>query len=189
METLKIENLICINIQSNNEHLFAISRFYNLDFELLVKLKEGKSNYDYKVSKVWIDKVSFDIVSLIFIIDAVRKSKKSIEEDFGFRICVDMSEDQILKVKKMKQVSTPKIKKDELTIFLYKQHIENGYDLSIRSLDEKIGIDNDYVLVTTESEKTNQIPTDKLEKLMLEAVEDEDYELAARLRDQINSRK
>jgi len=189
METLKIENLICINIQSNNEHLFAISRFYNLDFELLVKLKEGKSNYDYKVSKVWIDKVSFDIVSLIFIIDAVRKSKKSIEEDFGFRICVDMSEDQILKVKKMKQVSTPKIKKDELTIFLYKQHIENGYDLSIRSLDEKIGIDNDYVLVTTESEKTNQIPTGKLEKLMLEAVEDEDYELAARLRDQINSRK
>ena len=76
METLKIENLICINIQSNNEHLFAVSRFYNLDFELLVKLKEGKSNYDYKVSKVWIDKVSFDIISLIFIIDAVRKSKK-----------------------------------------------------------------------------------------------------------------
>ena len=87
METLKIENLICINIQSNNEHLFAVSRFYNLDFELLVKLKEGKSNYDYKVSKVWIDKVSFDIVSLIFIIDSVRKSKKSIEEDFGFRTC------------------------------------------------------------------------------------------------------
>ena len=67
METLKIENLICINIQSDNENLFAVSRFYNLDFELLVKLKEGKSGYDYKVSKVWIDKVSFDIVSLIFI--------------------------------------------------------------------------------------------------------------------------
>lgn len=189
METLKIENLICINIQSNNEHLFAVSRFYNLDFESLVKLKEGKSAYDYKVSKVWIDKVSFDIVSLIFIIDSVRKSKKSIEDDFGFRTCVNMSDDQILEVRKMKPVSTPKIKKDELTIHFYKSHIENGYNLSIRSLDEKIGIDHDYVLVTTESEKTNQIPTGKLEKLMLEAVEDEDYELAARLRDQINSRK
>ena len=189
METLKIENLICINIQSNNDHLFAVARFYNLDFELLVNLKEGKSNYDYKVSKVWIDKVSFDIVSLIFVVDLFKKFKKEVQDDYGFRVCVDMTEDQILKVKKMKQVSTPKIKKDELTIFLYKQHIENGYDLSIRSLDEKIGIDHDYVLVTTESEKTNQIPTGKLEKLMLEAVEDEDYELAARLRDQISSRK
>jgi len=89
----------------------------------------------------------------------------------------------------MKVVSTPKIKKDEATISVYKLAIENGYDLSIRSLDEKIGIDNDYVLVTTASEKVNQIPNDKLERLMLEAVEDEDYELAARLRDQINSRK
>lgn len=189
METLKIENLICINIQSNNEHLFAISRFYNLDFESLVKLKEGKSSYDYKVSKVWIDKVSFDIVSLIFIVDSFKKFKKDVQDDYGFRTCVDMSDDQVSEVKKMKQVSTPKIKKDDLTIFLYKSHIENGYDLSIRSLDDKIGIDNDYLLVTTESEKTNQIPTGKLEKLMLEAVEDEDYELAARLRDQINSRK
>lgn len=189
METLKIENLICINIQSNNENLFAVSRFYNLDFEFLVNLKEGKSSYEYKVSKIWIDKVSYDIVSLIFIVDSFKKFKKDVQEDHGFRICVNMSDDQILKVKKMKQVSTPKIKKDELTIFLYKKYIENGYDLSIRSLDEKIGIDNDYVLVTTESEKTNQIPTGKLEKLMLEAVEDEDYELAARLRDQINSRK
>ena len=189
METLKIENLICINVQSDNEHLFAVARSYNLDFELLVNLKEGKSSYDNKVSKVWIDKVSFDIISLIFIIDEFKRFKKQVQDDYGFRICVDMSEDQILKVRKMKPVSTPKIKKDELTIFLYKTHIENGYDLSIRSLDEKIGIDNDYVLVTTESEKTNQIPTDKLEKLMLEAVEDEDYELAARLRDQINSRK
>lgn len=189
MKTLKIENLICINIQSDNEHLFAVSRFYNLDFELLVKLKEGKSNYDYKVSKVWIDKVSFDIISLIFIIDAVRKSKKSIEEDFGFRTCVNMSDEQILKVRKIKPVSTPKIKKDEATIYFYKSHIENGYDLNIRSLDEKIGIDNDYILVTTASDKVNQISSDKLEKLMLEAVEDEDYELAARLRDQISSRK
>lgn len=189
MENLKIENLICINIQSNNEHLFAVARFYNLDFELLVKLKEGKSAYDYKVSKVWIDKLSFDIVSLIFIVDSFKKFKKEVQDNYGFRTCINMSDDQILEVRKMKPVSTPKIKKDELTIHFYKSHIENGYDLSIRSLDEKIGIDNDYVLVTTESEKTNQIPTGKLEKLMLEAVEDEDYELAARLRDQISSRK
>lgn len=189
METLKIENLICINIQSDNEHLFAVSRFYNLDFELLVKLKEGKSGYDYKVSKVWIDKVSFDIVSLIFIIDTFKRFKKDIQEEQGFRTCVNIKEDQLLDIKRMKPVSIPKIKKDELTIFLYKTHIENGYDISIRSLDEKIGIDRDYILVTTESEKVNKIPSDKLERLMLEAVEDEDYELAARLRDQINSRK
>ena len=189
METLKLENLICINIQSNNENLFAVARFYNLDFELLVNLKEGKSSYEYKVSKVWIDKVSFDIVSLIFIVDSFKKFKKDVQEDYGFRTCVNISDEQVLEIKKMKTISTPKIKKDEFTIFLYKTHIENGYDLSIRSLDEKIGIDHDYVLVTTESEKTNQIPTGKLEKLMLEAVEDEDYELAARLRDQISSRK
>ena len=85
--------------------------------------------------------------------------------------------------------NTPKIKKDEATIYFYKSHIENGYYLNIRSLDEKIGIDNDYILVTTASDKVNQISSDKLEKLMLEAVEDEDYELAARLRDQISSRK
>lgn len=190
METLKIENLICINLQSNNEHLFAVSRLYNIDFEFLVNLKEGKSFYSDKMSKIWIDKVSFNLVAGIFIIDLYKKFKKSDQEKMGFTLFgIELKEDEILAIKKLKVVSTPKIKKDELTISFYKSHIEKGYDLSIRSLDEKVGIDNDYILVTTSSEKTNQIPTDKLEKLMLEAVEDEDYELAARLRDQINSRK
>jgi hypothetical protein len=191
MKTLKIENLICINLQSNNEHLFAVARSYDLDFELIIKLKEGKDIYSDKVSKLWIDVVSYEVVAGIFIVDLYKKFKKSDQEDLGFFHSNDfkLTEDEVSVIKKMKVVSTPKIKKDEATISVYKLAIENGYDLSIRSLDEKIGIDNDYVLVTTASEKVNQIPNDKLERLMLEAVEDEDYELAARLRDQINSRK
>jgi len=191
MKTLKIENLICINLQSNNEHLFAVARLYDLDFELIIKLKEGNGIYPDKVSKLWVDVVSYEVVAGIFVVDIYKNLKKEDQENLGFFHSNDfkLTDDEVSAIKKIKVVSTPKIKKDEETISIYKMAIENGYDLSIRSLDEKIGIDNDYLLVETGSERVSDISIAKLEKMMLEAVEDEDYELAARLRDQINSRK
>ena len=60
-------------------------------------------------------------------------------------------------------------------------------------LIEKTGdkyIDTDYIVKNSDQRlKDTLISISKLEKLMLEAVEDEDYELAASLRDKIKKRK
>ena len=172
MEALDLNKVICINLKSvNNEQLFAICEEYNLNF---------KKQLEYKKN---------DIIKIWIIIDGSDRYSLIREEQKVFDVDPSLTIEQREAIKKIKPIKTPKIKKTPETLRLYKLFVEQGYDLYIPSLDQKLGLGKTYELVSECKVELNQISKSKLEILMQEAVSEENYELAASLRDQINSCK
>ena len=170
MEALNLDNVICINLKSVNlNQLFAICEEYNLDF---VKQVADKKTIDIKY-------IFLNDVRLTLITETVNSFV------YNFRL----TDSQIESIMKIKPVKTPKIRKTAETLRLYKLYVEQGYDLYIPSLDQKLGLGKTYELVSDGKVELKQVSKSELENLMQEAVAEENYELAASLRDQINSCK
>ena len=175
MEALNLDNVICINLKSvNNEQLFAICEEYGLDFSIQVECKNNN------ILKEWIllDDVRTGLIQET--IDCIHWNSSLNFKDLGVQIDI---------IRKIKPIKTPKIKKTPETLRKYKLFVEQGCDLYIPSLDQKLGLGKTYELVSESKVELNQISKSKLEILMQEAVSEENYELAASLRDQINSCK
>ena len=168
MEALNLDNVICINLKSVNlNQLFAICEEYNLDF---VKQVADKKTIDIKY-------IFLNDVRLTLITETVNSFV------YNFRL----TDSQIESIMKIKPVKTPKIRKTAETLRLYKLYVEQGYDLYIPSLDQKLGLGKTYELVSDGKVELKQVSKSELENLMQEAVAEENYELAASLRDQLNS--
>ena len=171
MEALNLDNVICINLKSVNlNQLFAICVEYGLNFK---KLSDDKKAF----IKIWTEVSSDDKFRLV-----------SLSSDTLYSDC-RLLDEQIENIQKIKPIKTPKIKKTTEVLNEYKMLVGQGYDLYIPSLDQKLGLGKTYELVSGNNIKLDQISKSELENLMQEAVAEENYELAASLRDQINSCK
>lgn len=172
MEALNLDKVICINLESlNNEQLFAICVEYGLEFKLQMDFKKDN------LLKNWVELSTNDRFIL------VKLTSDTLYSDYR------LMDEQREAIRKIKPIKTPKIRKTPETLRLYKLYVEQGYDLYIPSLDQKLGLGKTYELVSESKVELNQISKSKLEILMQEAVSEENYELAASLRDQINSFK
>jgi len=168
MEALNLDKIICINLKSSNEQLFAISEEYGLGFDILFDMKKT-------FNKMWI------------LLNGSGNPTLIRESAGRFLVFSELDNIQREAIKQIKPIKIPKIRKTPETLRLYKLYVEQGYDLYIPSLDQKLGLGKTYELVSNNNIKLDQISKSELENLMQEAVAEENYELAASLRDQINS--
>jgi hypothetical protein len=191
------ENIICINVRSHDlKQLFAISEKYFLDFEVMVELKKMATNLPGQFTgKIWIDlRLNYMIATEVKSDYDLVPKKDGVGYDIVYAnrlmifICpgasekfyspIDGQEIEILKnIPQIKPVSANK-----KSMPAYKKYISMGYDIRMESFERilsSIGKDKDI----------EDMSLKELGRLMREAVEDEKYELAAKLRDRINSLK
>jgi hypothetical protein len=166
-------NIVCVNLKISNEDIFAISQYYKLDFYTIMSYK-----VEDDITKAWFEKETGECFAFEYFDN---KLNFSINE----RCLIPRNIiDEISKT----PVSTPKIKKTRDNIDAYIEYTNIGYKIQIPSFDNIIK--SGYTKETLSEEAgIENFSIQDLEYLLNKAVEEEDYESAAELRDVINDMK
>lgn len=190
MTPFDIERIICINVKQHNEsQLFAISRKYDIDFPALVDIKRESGNLpNSNTGKIWIDLnmqiiIAYESISIhqtYIEKGGVRKAHypkvfNMVFEDYDAVGYYDL-------LKSITPIKTPKFTKTDENLIFYTYYIGKGYDLKIESFDRALSGELKPV-------KEKKLSIDELTHMMNSAVENEEYELAAKYRDQIKEIK
>lgn len=187
MRPFNVNNIICINLKQHNLfQIFSISEWYNFDFEILANLKDEVSEQPGEFTgKIWIDLETSEIFAYEFrklFHEYIVKSgvqKKYWPKKIDIRTFYDgLGVDEILSLGKMRSINTPKIIKDTKTYNMYRYYIERGWDIKNESLDR---------IIEDNEKRIREKNLLKLKDLLEQAIEMEEYEMAAELRDIINS--
>jgi len=165
-------NIVCINSLLTDEQLFAICLNNDLDFVEVVDFIH--SNYHININRVWFEKKTSILVAY--------------ECDDNY---FDINEDALIPrdaISKMsrKPIKTPKIKITEENVEEYFRVKSYGFDLDIPKFEKHV-VDADQLV--DDDIDLDKFSINDLENLLQIAVDDEDYESAAELRDAINSIK
>ena len=178
--------IICINLKSSNEQLFSICVHHQVDFLEVMSFKEEYGALN--LVRLWIEKEKNTRVAYAYI-NSPSGSYTSPSERF-----VEIEDSLIPKkaINEMshKPVTTPKLKVTDKSLIEYRKASARGY-LSIfkfenalipqliTELNEKIDKEPDL------TSKIAQLSLDELNESLKKAVEEEEYEFAAKIRDQI----
>jgi hypothetical protein len=157
-------HIVCINTKLTNEQLFAICIDNNIDFVEVVDFIE--TNYYIDLNKVWIEKETTLLVAY-----------ETVDKYFEFNEDSLIPKNVVNKMSK-RPIKTPKIKVTEENVFEYHRIKSLGFDLDIPKF-EKTNINIKEIDVDSFS-------IEDLQKLLDVAIENEEYESAAELRDAIN---
>lgn len=208
MENLVKENIICIDVRSHNMiQLFAVCIKYSVDMDVLTWYKRKSVDISSNLTgKIWIDIITKNRVAVEYTIhwdtgsgymmycNKRKKTRVSNSEDYMF---VGHELDLLNSIKPVK---TPKLPKTEEVIDKYIYYVEHGcVELRNPEMDAKVAargyIINTYLSDMIDgkpfepkskpSKKSTSVNIEDLKKKMNEAVLNEDYELAASLRDKI----
>lgn len=183
-------NIICINTKSSTEQIFSVCVNNDIDFTEVMFFLENNTNVN--INRVWFEKKTSELVAYNYIYRQDGFFGES-AESFEVNPSCLIPKDAINKMNK-KPVSTPKIKATRKSINAYLDANEEGYSVNIPKFERLIesgslDLDDDY----EDQEKNEIIEVDldvfdvsELKDLLQTAVEDEDYESAAALRDAIN---
>lgn len=167
-------NIVCINMKSDPAQIFSLCQFYKLDFLTVMSYKDEDD-----VTKAWFEKESGECFAFEyksgsyypFIINERSLIPRNIKNKISY-----------------KPINTPKIKKTQDNINAYIKFTKMGFHIGIPGFDKII--ENGYNKETISDEiGIESLSIEDLEMLLEKAVEDEDYESAAELRDVINELK
>lgn len=180
MRIFNISNIICINL---NQHslfqIFSVSEWYNLDFEVLVELKDDVLDEPGKFNgRIWIDLESMEIIAYQYKSLVFETNEKG-EKEYPLKMDIkgDYESFGVVEVKKLEKITpikTPKIIKDKRTFTLYKYFIKKGYNIQNDAMDASI------------DKYENKLLKENIKKLKHEleiTVQNEHYEKAAEIRD------
>jgi hypothetical protein len=168
-------NIVCINARCTPEQLFAICIANEIDF--VEPAGFIISNSHMAMSRVWYEKKTSHLVAYEYICDQQE--------------CFDISDECLIPknaIYKMsrKPVATPKLKATYDSACEYRRAKKLGFDIDIPKLDafefEKEEKTCDYIDIES-------FAIEDLENLLEAAIESEDYESAAELRDAIEEMK
>ena len=158
MTTFDVNKIIRIDLRSCNiQQVFILSRFYNLDFELLVSFKN-----------------SYDIIYL-----QMPNAELIGYGNPGVRVLDQYTTNFTKKVSKrfysIPPCKIPKITKDDDVLEAYKYYTEKGYNINIPSLDRRIKLETNItkeVEVQKETKVTLEIDTilDKINESGVESL-------------------
>lgn len=167
-------NIICVNLKSDTAQIFSICQFYKLDFITVMSYKEEND-----VTKGWFEKETGECFAFEYkngeYYPFIINERSLIPRNIEYKIS-------------RKAVNTPKIKKTPDNIDAYIEFEEMGYYIGIPGFDKII--EKGYTKETLSDDiGLESFSIKDLEILMEKAVEDEDYESAAELRDVINEMK
>lgn len=187
MTPFDIDRIICLNVRQHSlTQLFTISRKYDIDFPTLVQLKnESGDGPCSKTGKVWVDLnllevIAYESLGMFYEYENKGGSQKKyypkkftlLVEDYDALGYYD-------EIKSLKPISTPKLGKSDENLIYYTYYKGKGYDLVVESFDR--------ALSGEQKPKKERHTVESLTIEMLEAVDREDYEHAAKLRDKIRS--
>jgi hypothetical protein len=186
MTPFDIDRIICLNVRQHSlTQLFTISRKYDIDFPTLVQLKnESGDGPCSKTGKVWIDLNLLEVIayeSLAMFYEYENKGgsqKKYYPKKFTLLQDYDAI-GYYDEIKLLKPISTPKLGKSDENLIYYTYYKGKGYELVVESFDR--------LLSGEQKPKKERLTLESLTIEMLEAVDREDYEHAAKLRDKIRS--
>jgi hypothetical protein len=167
-------NIVCVNMKSDNAQIFALCQFYKLDFINVMSYKDEDD-----VTKVWFEKETGECFAFEY------KSG----EYYPFTINERSLIPRNIKSKiSHKPVNTPKIKKTPDNIEAYIKYTDMGFHIGIPGFDKII--EKGWTKETLSDDiGLASFSIKDLEMLLEKAVEDEDYESAAEIRDAINEIK
>lgn len=167
-------DIVCVNLKSDQSQIFSICQFYKLDFITVMSYKEEDD-----VTKAWFEKktgecYAFEYISGIYETFTINE-RSLIPRDIKYKIS-------------RKPVNTPKIKKTQDNIEAYIKYTDMGFHIGIPAFDKII--EKGWTKETLSDDiGLASFSIKDLEMLLEKAVEDEDYESAAELRDAINEMK
>jgi hypothetical protein len=169
-----INNIVCINLKSDTSQIFSLCRFYKLDFLTVMSYKDESD-----VTKGWFEKETGECFAFEYksgnYYPFIINERSLIPRNIEYKIS-------------RKVINTPKIKKTKDNIDAYVKYTKLGYNIGIPAFDKII--ENGYTKETLSDEiGIESFSIKDLEILLEKAVEDEDYESAAELRDVINELK
>lgn len=191
-----IDNIVCFNLRLPNSQIFAICQHYNIDF-----LEVVSHRYDERINKIWIEKETSEFVACILCVKNEYDRSQRVEEYFYVNEKTLIPKKVIDKLKSTKPVKTPKVPKTKKNIKNYILYNKMGYEISIPSFDKYV--ENTYidsyddeseeeknvVIEEEDGEEYSEVTIENLQKMLDKAIEIEDYESAAELRDVINDMK
>ena len=163
-----------LNRKSDQAQIFSICQFYKLDFITVMSYKEEDD-----VTKAWFEKktgecYAFEYISGIYETFTINE-RSLIPRDIKYKIS-------------RKPVNTPKIKKTQDNIEAYIKYTDMGFHIGIPAFDKII--EKGWTKETLSDDiGLASFSIKDLEMLLEKAIEDEDYESAAELRDAINEMK
>jgi len=167
--------IVCINAKCTMEQLFAICAASEIDFAEPAGFIE--SNKNMKIIRVWYEKETSQLVAYEYA-DGIYERFEINEE------CL-IPKDVIYKMNR-KPIPTPKLKTTYDNAVLYRRAKKMGFNLDIPKLER---YDFERAERTSEEISFESFAMEDLQKLLDAAIESEDYESAAELRDAIREMK
>ena len=181
--------IICINLKSTNEQLFSICVHHHVDFLEVMSFKEEYGALN--LVRLWIEKEKNTLVAYAYN-DSPSGSNTSPSEIF-VGIEGSLIPKKAINAMNRKPVTTPKLKLTDESLIEYRKASARGY-LSIFKFENALlpqlitEINEKIDLEPNLTSKIALLSLDELNEILKKAVEEEDYEFAATIRDQINVR-
>lgn len=172
-------DIVCINTKLDAEQIFAVCVANEIDFASVISFLDNNGNMN--INRAWFEKKTSELVAYNYIYEY--------EERLEINPSCLIPKDAIYKRSQL-AAKTPKIKGDRKTAEAYQKAKDEGYSISIPKLDRML--DSGFLERDEEQdEEPTEIDLDvfdveELKELLNTAIEDEDYESAAALRDAIN---
>jgi hypothetical protein len=174
-------NIVCINAKSSLEQIFSVCVNYNIDFTEVMFFLENNTNVN--INRVWFEKETSVLVAYNYIY-TIASSFMTSEDRFEINPSCLIPKPAITKMNR-KPVPTPKLKVNQNSLNEYLKANDEGFFINIpkfeRVLESGMDIEEEKEIIDLD-----MFDVDELKDLLKTAVEDEDYESAAALRDAIN---
>lgn len=186
---LNLDNIVCITLRNRDDfQIFALSEKYQLFFEALIELRDDAGNLpgDF-TGKILVDLDSGYIVASEYIDEHCEFVTRGGSHKRHYEKYLDIwsewrkqafSKREIDMMKSLKPVRIPKIKKTPQALYNYTRLLEKGYKVKNESFDN---------MKSSYKKAEDEEHIAKLNELMNAAVNNEEYEKAAELRDMIKS--
>lgn len=170
-------NIVCINSNSSKEQIFSVCVSQDIDYGSVIYFLE--SNPKMKITKVWFEKKTSLLVAYNYV-DAPY-------EHFEINPYCLIPRDAINRASR-KAVQTPKLKVSQKSLDAYQKANKEGYFINIPKFERVL--ESGFVEDSYEQEQApidlDLFDVNELKELLQVALDDEDYESAAELRDAIN---
>ena len=184
-------NIVCINTKTGKDQIFSVCVNNDIDFICVMDFLENNPNVD--INRVWFEKKTSELVAYNYIY-AQSGFFGEATERFEVNSSCLIPKAAISRMSRT-AAKTPKIKANKKTLDAYQKANEEGCFINIPKFERLIESGHLERLEDDEEtlEKIETIEVDldvfdveELKSLLQTAVDDEDYESAAALRDAIN---
>ena len=183
-------NIVCINTKTGKDQIFSVCVSNDIDFISVMDFLDNNPNVD--INRVWFEKKTSELVAYNYIY-AQSGFFGEAAERFEINSSCLIPKDAITRMSRT-AAKTPRIKATKKSLIAYQKANDEGCFINIPKFERLI--ESGYLERLEDEEALEKIESievdidvfdiEELKSLLQTAVDDEDYESAAALRDAIN---